>query len=65
MDKFFDPVKGNVAFASAIDCWGFTIQDFAKLLAPKMKIHPKKLSEYLWGDFFMDTAGKFQAGNSG
>jgi len=41
---FFDPVKGNVGFGSAIDCWGFTIPDFAKLVAPKLKITPKKLS---------------------
>jgi len=35
---FFNPVKGNVGFGSAIDCWGFTIPDFSKLIAPQLKI---------------------------
>ena len=30
--KFFDPVKGNVVFASALHGWGFRLQQFAAIL---------------------------------
>jgi len=49
---FFSPVKGNVAFSSAIDCWAFTIEGFAKRLAEKMGMNPRVLQKYLWGDYY-------------
>ena len=42
--EFFSPINGNVAFICALDHWGFTIPDFSKILAKKLKIHPKKLA---------------------
>ena len=63
--SFFDPVNGNVAFTSAIDCWGFTLADIAKLAAPNLKIHPKKIQKHLWGDFYLDVNGNFQPALSG
>ena len=49
-----DPKKGNVAFGSGKDCWGFTLKTFARLYANKFNISEKALMNYLWGDYFYD-----------
>ena len=49
---FFAPEKGNVAFASAIDGWGFTIPAFAYIISKKLSIKPRALSRYLWGEYY-------------
>lgn len=53
--EHFSPENGNVAFASSIDSWGFTILDVARKLAPKFKLHPKKLCKVLFGEFYAST----------
>ena len=35
-EYYFDPIKGNVIFCSALDCWGFTLNTFADILSKKM-----------------------------
>ncbi len=38
-----NPVKGNVAFGSGKDCWGFTLKIFAEMYAKKFGIEVSKL----------------------
>lgn len=47
----FSPEKGNVIFASAIDGWAFNVSDFARMWSPRIKVKPKLLREFLWGNF--------------
>eukprot|EP00158_Paraphelidium_tribonemae_P006742 Partr_v1_DN27957_c1_g1_i2_m11010 putative Elongation factor len=47
----FDPVAGNVIFASAIDGWAFRLSDFLPLYAPKLKVTEKELLKGLWGQY--------------
>ena len=51
-----DPVKGNVAFASAKYGWSFTLDSFAKLYCDlhKSPMDPKALAQRLWGDVWFD-----------
>lgn len=53
-----DPTKGNVAFGSGKDCWGFTLKRFADMYAKKFNIPSDKLMKRFWGDNFFDAAGK-------
>nr|CDI52197.1 translation elongation factor 2-putative [Melanopsichium pennsylvanicum 4] len=57
-DIYFDPSKGNVIFASAIDNWAFRLERFAMLYAKKMGIQESKLRKVLWGDFYFDPKTK-------
>lgn len=57
-DIYFDPEKGNVVFASAIDGWGFRIGKFAQLYASKLGIREANFKRVLWGDFYLDTKTK-------
>lgn len=50
-DDMFSPIKGNVVFGSAIDGWGFRIQDFAEMYAEKLGARVDALNKALWGDF--------------
>ena len=52
------PVKGNVAFGSGKDCWGFTLAQFARLYSKKFGIEIDKMMGRLWGDHFYDPKGK-------
>ena len=54
----FDPVKNNVVFASAQDCWAFTLQDFSLIWAKKLKIKNEAFLPYLWGEFYFDMKNK-------
>ncbi len=38
------PVKGNVAFGSGKECWGFTLFRFANLYSKKFGIEASKLN---------------------
>lgn len=51
--QYFDPARGNVVFASAIDGWGFTLNQFAAILSKKFKCRPAPLQNVLWGDYYM------------
>lgn len=58
---YFEPERGNVVFASAVDGWGFTVEDFAEFLAEKMGCKAAALRRCLWGDFFLTKEkGKMQ-----
>jgi ribosome assembly protein 1 len=52
---FYSPEKGNVAFTSAFDGWGFTLPSFSYLIAKKLNMTPKRLCNYLWGDFYLNN----------
>ncbi|KAK0144951.1 Elongation factor-like GTPase 1 [Merluccius polli] len=55
---YFSPDQGNVVFASAIDGWGFSIQQFAHIYSQKMGIKDEVLRKTLWGDFFLNAKAK-------
>jgi len=49
----FDPVRGNVVFASALHGWGFTVPTLARSLfkTKTIPMKPPMLRQYLFGDF--------------
>lgn len=53
-----DPTKGNVAFGSGKDCWGFTLKMFAEMYSKKFGIAEEKMMDKLWGDNFFDAKNK-------
>ena len=55
---YFSPEQGNVLFASAIDGWGFSIKDFAKIFATKLGFSEKVLLKTLWGDYYLNSKSK-------
>ncbi|KAK3709916.1 hypothetical protein QZH41_020043, partial [Actinostola sp. cb2023] len=55
---YFSPDLGNVVFASAIDGWGFSINDFAVIYAKKLGLNADILRKTLWGDFYLDPKSK-------
>ncbi|KAL6112622.1 efl1 [Pungitius sinensis] len=55
---YFSPDQGNVVFASAIDGWGFSIQQFAHIYNQRMGIKAEVLLKTLWGDFYLDAKAK-------
>lgn len=55
---YFDPVQGNVLFASAIDGWAFRISRFAQLYSSKLGMSEKVLNRVLWGDWYLDVKNK-------
>ncbi|KAK6475081.1 elongation factor-like GTPase 1 [Huso huso] len=55
---YFSPDQGNVVFASAIDGWGFSVQQFAQLYSKKMGIKAEVLLKTLWGDFYLNAKAK-------
>ena len=57
-DDAFSPIKGNVAFGSAIDGWGFRIQQFAEMYAEKLGANVAALNKALWGDYHFQAKTK-------
>ncbi|XP_044044942.1 elongation factor-like GTPase 1 isoform X2 [Siniperca chuatsi] len=55
---YFSPDQGNVVFASAIDGWGFSIQQFAHIYSQRMGIKSEVLLKTLWGDFYLNAKAK-------
>ena len=53
-----DPSRGNVAFGSGKDCWGFTLKIFADLYSQKFGIASDKMMKKLWGDNYFDAKNK-------
>ena len=53
-----DPVKGTVAFGSALFGWAFTLTRFARIYSEKFKIDFDKMMKKLWGDNFYDQKAK-------
>jgi len=50
----FQPLKGNVVFACALDGWGFRPQQFAELYARKVGVNPSAFLRGLWGPRYLD-----------
>ncbi|KDN46624.1 putative translation elongation factor 2-putative [Tilletiaria anomala UBC 951] len=57
-DIYFDPSRGNVIFASAIDNWAFRLERFSVLYAKKLGILESRFRKVLWGDFYFDPKNK-------
>lgn len=57
-EYYFVPEKGNVAFASALDCWAFTVDSYAEFLAPKVPFDKAVLQQYLWSDYYYSPSTK-------
>ncbi|XP_068693562.1 elongation factor-like GTPase 1 isoform X1 [Montipora foliosa] len=55
---YFSPDLGNVVFSSAIDGWGFSINDFAKMYSSKLGINEGILNKTLWGDYYLHGKSK-------
>lgn len=55
---YFSPELGNVIFASALDVWGFSISQFAKIYATKVGMREEILRKTLWGDFYLNSKTK-------
>ncbi len=51
----FSPLKGNVLFSSAFDCWAFSLADFAAFYSKKLGMSAKALQKCLWGDFYFQA----------
>lgn len=63
-DLMVYPNKGNVAFGSGKECWGFTLTRFARMYAKKFNIDEAKMMDRLWGDNYYDAVGKKWTTNS-
>ncbi|KAF7067448.1 hypothetical protein CFC21_073345 [Triticum aestivum] len=50
----FQPQKGNVVFACALDGWGFRIHHFAELYATKLGASASALLRGFWGPRYLD-----------
>lgn len=58
-DDYFNPVKGNVVFGAAYHGWGFSLRNFAEMYAKINKMEVEKVMKRLWGEYFIDSAGKW------
>jgi len=56
IDWQVNPILGTVAFGSGLHQWGFTLKNFARFYAEKLKTPVDKMSEKLWGDWCFVTA---------
>ncbi len=57
-ELLFSPDCGNVVFASAVDGWGFTIDNFAEMYSQKLSVKKSVLQKTLWGDFYFNPKAK-------
>uniref|UniRef100_UPI00398E9012 elongation factor-like GTPase 1 isoform X2 n=1 Tax=Pristiophorus japonicus TaxID=55135 RepID=UPI00398E9012 len=55
---YFAPDQGNVVFGSAIDGWGFRIEQFVQMYSQKVGISADVLLKTLWGDYYLNTKAK-------
>ncbi|XP_078386576.1 elongation factor-like GTPase 1 isoform X2 [Cetorhinus maximus] len=55
---YFAPEQGNVVFGSAIDGWGFRIEQFVQMYSQKVGISTEVLLKTLWGDYYLNTKAK-------
>lgn len=57
-ELYFSPDKGNVVFASAIDCWGFTLESFSEILTKTIGFKKEVITKLLWGDYYFNKSNK-------
>ncbi|XP_020579484.1 ribosome assembly protein 1 [Phalaenopsis equestris] len=61
----FQPQKGNVAFACALDGWGFYIEQFAEFYASKLGASMAALKKGFWGPRYFNTKKMMIVGKKG
>ncbi|KAI3778429.1 hypothetical protein L2E82_07714 [Cichorium intybus] len=61
----FQPQKGNVVFACALDGWGFGICEFAEFYASKLGASSSSLQKALWGPRYFIPKTKMIVGKKG
>ncbi|KAI3517066.1 hypothetical protein L1887_16273 [Cichorium endivia] len=61
----FQPQKGNVVFACALDGWGFSICEFAEFYASKLGASSSSLQKALWGPRYFIPKTKMIVGKKG
>lgn len=52
-----------MAFASAYDCWSFTLPSLVPAVAKKLGFKAKALGKFMWGQFYYDAAQKIVSKN--
>ena len=57
-ELYFCPEKGNVIFASAIDCWAFTLETFSSILSDKIGFKKEIIQKLLWGEYYYNHKNK-------
>ena len=57
-EYFYSPEKGNVAFTSAVDNWGFTLDTICPRVAKQFGMNPKALKQFMWGKYFYKASEK-------
>ena len=53
------PVEGTVGFGSGLHGWAFSLKQFADTYTKRDKAKCDKYIQKLWGDHFIDEAGKW------
>lgn len=51
-EYLYSPEKGNVAFASSLDNWGFTIESMSRRVANQLGMNAKALKQFMWGKYY-------------
>ena len=54
----FSPEKGNIVFASAIDCWGFGIARFVNLWSKKLGLNRNVIQKHIFDDYSLNLKTK-------
>lgn len=54
----FDPLVGNVIFASSTDGWACNIEQFVQLYSRRLDMKAAALRQTLWGEFYFDMKSK-------
>jgi ribosome assembly protein 1 len=57
-ELMFAPEKGNVSFASAYDCWAFSLPSFCPSVAEKLGMNPRVLQKFMWGEYYYSPSSK-------
>ena len=51
-EYLYSPEKGNVAFASALDNWAFTLDSLCPRIAKQFGMNAKALQKFMWGKYY-------------
>lgn len=57
-EYLYSPEKGNVAFCSAIDNWGFSLDTLCPRIAKNFGMNPKALQKFMWGKYYYIASQK-------
>ena len=52
LEFLYSPEKGNVAFASALDNWAFTLDTLCPRIAKQFGMNAKALKNFMWGKYY-------------